>query len=157
MKTDPKTCLITLLTVVSLLTLSVSRGEPVAPDAAAIESTVESFHKALGAGEPDKVMSLLAPDALIIEGGTVQTRADYQREHLNQDIAFARAVPVTSRNKIVRQEGNMAWVTSTSRVVGEFHNKLIDSVSAETVILTKSSDGWKIRTIHWSSQKAAKE
>ena len=128
-----------------------SFGQPAAPDAA-IASTVEAFHKALEAGEPDKVMSLLAPDALIIEAGHIQTRSDYQREHLTEDIAFARAVPVASRNlAALRQEGNVAWVTTISRVTGEFHKKFVDSTSAETVVLTKTSEGWRIRTIHWSS------
>lgn len=135
------------------ITAGHSFGEPVAPDAA-IVSTVEAFHKALEAGEADKVMALLAPDALIVEGGTVQTRDEYQREHVTEDIAFARAVPVTSRKVAVRQDGNAAWVTTMSRTVGEFHKKFVDSTGVETVVLTKTSDGWRIRSIHWSSHSA---
>jgi ketosteroid isomerase-like protein len=134
-----------------IITAGHSFGEPDAPDAA-IVSTVEAFHKALEAGEPDKVMALLAPDALIIESGYIQTRNDYHRVHLTEDIAFARAVPVASRNlAAVRQEGNVAWVTTTSRMVGEFHKKPVDSTGTETVVLTKATEGWRICTIHWSS------
>ena len=137
-----------------IITSGHSFGEPVAAEAAAITATAEDFHKALAAGDADRVMSLLAPDALIVEAGTVQTRDEYRREHLTEDIAFARAVPVTSRNVVVRQDGNAAWVTTASRVVGEFHKTLVDSTGAETVILTKTSDGWHIRGIHWSSHRA---
>ena len=146
---------VTLLASACLAILTdLSFGKPDAPEGAAIVSTVEAFHKAIEAGAPDKAMALLAPDALIIEGGYIQTRSDYQREHLNEDIAFARAVPLTSSNVAVRQEGNVAWVTTTSRVVGEFHKKFVDSTGAETVILTKATDGWRIRSIHWSSHRA---
>lgn len=131
-----------------------SVGQPEAPDGA-IASTVKAFHRALEAGEPDKVMSLLAPDALIIEAGHIQSRGDYQREHLTEDIAFARAVPVASSNlAALRQEGSVAWVTTTSRVAGEFHGKFVDSTSAETVVLTKSAEGWRISTIHWSNHSS---
>ncbi len=50
-----------------------SLAETDAPDAAAIAATAESFHKALAAGKPDEVISLLQPDALIVEGGAVET------------------------------------------------------------------------------------
>lgn len=137
-----------------LITTGQSFGEPAATaDSAAITSTVEAFHKALAAGKPEKVMSLLQPDALIIEGGVVQTRSEYGSEHLAEDIAFARAVPATSQNIAMRQEGNAAWVTTRFRMVGEFHGKPIDSRTAETAILTRTPAGWRIRAIHWSSQR----
>lgn len=140
-----------------IIMASLSFAEPVAADAEAISSTVEEFHQALAAGKPDKVMSLLLSDALIVESGTVQTREDYQQKHLSEDVAFARAVPVTSRQVVVRQEGNAAWVTTVFQMVGEFHEQPIDSSGVETAILTKNSDGWRIRTIHWSSHKASEK
>lgn len=125
-----------------------------AVDTVAIKSVVEDFPEALAAGESDWVMALLLPDALIVEAGTVQTRDEYQREHLAEDIAYARAVPSTPRNFVVRQEGNVAWVTSTFRVIGKFQDQPIDNIVAETIVLTKTPAGWRIRTIHWSSHKA---
>ncbi len=155
MKTVLNIYLVTFLAGACLM-LSAERSiGDTAPDEAAIASTVEAFHKGLTAGEPNKVMSLLLPDALVIEAGTIQTRDEYQREHLAEDIAFARAVPVKSHKAVVHQEGNAAWVTTMSRVVGEFQKRPIDSTGAETVILTKTPGGWRIRSIHWSSHKAA--
>jgi ketosteroid isomerase-like protein len=129
-------------------------GEPAVPDTTAINSTAEGFHQALAAGKAEEVMALLQPDALIVESGTVQTRDEYQREHLAEDIAYARAVPSTQRDVIVRQEGDAAWVTSTFNVTGKFHDKPVHNLAAETMVLTKTSTGWRIRTIHWSSHKA---
>lgn len=139
-----------------LLTAGFSSGEPAAPDAAAIAAVAESFHKALAAGKPDEVMSMLPPDALIVEAGTVQTRDEYQREHLAADIAFASAVPGKQHDVVLRQEGNTAWVTSTFEVSGTFEGKPVHSFSAETMVLTRTDGGWRIRTVHWSSHKAAK-
>ncbi len=133
-----------------------SFGGPEAPDTAAITAAAENFHKALAAGKPDEVMSLLQPDALIVEAGTVQTRDEYQREHLMADIAYARAVPGEQGDVVIRQEGNAAWVTSTFRVTGKFENKPVDNLAAETMVLTKTPEGWRIRTLHWSSHKAPK-
>lgn len=146
---------IALLASASLILIAgISRGEPAPADATAITSTAGDFHKALSDGKPDQVMALLAPDALIIEGGTVQTRDEYQREHLAEDIAYAHAVPSTQRSIAVRQEGNVAWVTGTFSVTGSFENKPVDSLAAETMVLTKTPAGWRIHTIHWSSHKA---
>jgi ketosteroid isomerase-like protein len=155
MKAFWKKCSIVLLANACLLiTTGQSFGEPAAVDAATITSTAEAFHKALAAGEADRAMSLLSADALIVEGGAVQTRDEYQREHLAEDIAYARAVPSTPRDVVIRQEGNVAWVTSTFRLTGEFHDKQVDDLAAETMVLKKIPAGWRIRTIHWSSRKA---
>jgi ketosteroid isomerase-like protein len=137
-------------------TTGISFGEPAATEAATITATVEEFHKMLAAGVRDRVMSLLLPDALIVEAGTVQTREVYQREHLAEDIAFARAAPSTQRDVVARQQGDVAWVTSTFRVTGNFQEKPIDNIAAETVVLTKTLEGWRIRAIHWSSHEAKK-
>ena len=155
MKAILKKCSTVLLANACLLiTTGQSFGEPAAVDAATITSTAEDFHEALAAGEPDRVMSLLSPDALIVEGGAVQTRDEYQREHLADDIAYARAVPSTPRDVVIRQEGDVAWVTSTFHLTGEFHDRPVDDLAAETMVLKKIPTGWWIRTIHWSSRKA---
>ncbi|MEO6971600.1 MAG: nuclear transport factor 2 family protein [Chthoniobacterales bacterium] len=158
MKTNLQTCAMTLLASgCLLLAAGLSRAEPIAPDATAITTAAADFHKALSAGKPDQVMALLQPDALIVEGGTVQTRAEYQSEHLAADIAYARAVPSTQRSAVVRQEGDVGWVTCTFSVTGKFHDKVINDLAAETMVLTRTLAGWRIRTIHWSSHKAPKE
>ena len=130
------------------------QGDP--PDGVAIKSVAEDFHKALAEGTPDRVMALLLPDALIVEGGTVETRAEYESEHLGEDIAYARAVPGKQLDVVVHREGDVAWVTSTFRVTGTFRAQPVDSLAAETMVLTKMPAGWRIRTIHWSSHKASR-
>lgn len=69
------------------------------------------------------------------------TRAEYQCEHLAEDIAYARTVPSIPRDVVVQQEGEVAWITSTFRVTGKFHDKPVDNIAAETILLTKNSGG----------------
>ena len=145
------------VTCLTLITTETARSEPSAPDAAAIGAVVDDFHQALTAGDSKRVISLLLPDALIVEAGTVQTRVEYESEHLGEDIAFAREVPGKQTSRSVQQAGEVAWVTSTFRVTGKFHDKSINNLAAETAVLTRTADGWRIQTLHWSSHKATKD
>ena len=52
-----------------------------------------AFHAALAAGDSAAALALLAPDAVVLESGEVETRAEYAAHHLAADIEFSRAVP----------------------------------------------------------------
>ncbi len=101
-------------------------------------------------------MALLRDDASIVEAGAVETRAQYGKGHLSEDIAYARAVPAKQLSMIVREDGNVAWVITTFRVTGTFQGKPVDNVAAETMVLAKSPAGWGIRSLHWSSHHVNK-
>ena len=121
-----------------------------------IAATIEAFHDALKSGDRAAVMALLAPDAQILEGGHAESRDEYEKGHLKADIEFAQAVPGTRENTKVRQEGSVAWATSSSRVSGSFKGREVNSAGAELMVLTRSADGWRIRAIHWSSHAIKK-
>jgi ketosteroid isomerase-like protein len=143
-----------LALVVSRVLLSEdAQADPLAPDFRAISATVRAFHNALERGDPNAATLLLAADAVILESGISQSREEYAREHLGEDIAFAKTVSSTHVNESVRQEGNVAWVTATFRAKGTFKGRVIDSRNVELMLLTKLDDGWRIRAIHWSSRK----
>ena len=140
-----------LLIVGSILIASCRRPIPTAPDREAIATTVSSFHNALRTGDQAAAVALLETDAQILENGARQTRAEYEAEHLAADIEFARAVQSTRGALIVRQEGNVAWTSSTNKSKGKFRDRDVDSDSAELMVLAKTDAGWRIRAIHWSS------
>lgn len=129
---------------------SCQRPIPAASDREAIAATVNAFHDALAKGDEAAALSLLAEDAQILESGDRQTRAAYTREHLPADIAFAKTVPSTQFALIVRQEGDVAWTTATSQSKGTYSGREINSDGAELMVLHKTSNGWRIRAIHWS-------
>ena len=137
--------------LVSLLSFSAFADE--ADD---VRVTVNAFHEALGSGEGAAAMKLLAPDAIIIEGGATETRSEYESHHLGADMEFAKAVPSTRSNVRVQVNGDTAWLSSASRTEGTFKEKPVNSRGAELMVLTKTGDGWRIRAIHWSSQRVTK-
>ncbi len=131
-------------------------SETLSSDAGAITAAVDGFHDALRRGDGNAAMELLAPDAVILESGSAQTRAEYAREHLAEDIAFVKAIPGKRSNLSIKQEGNVAWTTATTQSVGNFNGHVINSAGVELMVLTKTELGWRIRAIHWSSRNASK-
>ncbi len=115
-----------------------------APESTAVTKAVDAFHKALANGDAKAAMELLAPDAIILENGDAESRDEYQRHHLAEDIAFSRAVSSKRSTIAVQIEGNVAWVTLTSRATGTFKDQAVNSVGTELMVLTKSSADWRI-------------
>ncbi|MGI9077436.1 MAG: DUF4198 domain-containing protein [Gemmatimonadaceae bacterium] len=125
---------------------------PGATDSADVVVVIERYHKALVAGDSAAALALLAPDAVILESGGVESREEYRGHHLPADISFARAVP-SSRGKVsVVVRGDVAWASSTSTTQGKYRDRQINAAGAELMVLSREADGWKIRAIHWSSR-----
>ncbi|MGH7679846.1 MAG: YybH family protein [Gemmatimonadaceae bacterium] len=121
-------------------------------DSSDVVAVVRRYQAALATGDSAAALSLLAPDAVVLESGGVETREDYRAHHLPADIAFARAVPSERSDLRVAIRGDVGWVSSTSTTRGEFRGRQINSRGAELMVLSRESDGWKIRAIHWSSR-----
>jgi ketosteroid isomerase-like protein len=147
-----KTLSIAFLFVLSIVT-PVGAGS-VRSDAEAITAAVNGFHDALHRGDGAAALNLLALDAVILESGSSQTREEYAREHLAEDIAFLKAVPGTRSKLSIKQEGNVAWTTVTIQSVGTLDGREIKSAGVELMVLTRTDFGWRIRAIHWSSRRA---
>jgi ketosteroid isomerase-like protein len=141
--------------IVFLLSMAASVhafGQPASSDAAAAEAAVRAFHQALAGGDAKGALRLLSPDAVILESGASETRAEYAAHHLAADIEFARAVPMQRGPLRVTVNGDTAWVASTGKLRGTFQARTIDVVTAELMVLSRTASGWEIRAIHWSSQ-----
>ena len=141
-----------LVLSVCLLATSCRRPIPPAPERESIAATVAAFHDALAKGDTRAATDLLADDVQVLENGERQNRAQYLEQHLPADIAFAKSVPTTYTALLVRQEGDVAWTTSTYRSTGRFNSREVNSEGAELMVLAKTPDGWRIRAIHWSGQ-----
>ena len=128
-------------------------AQAVGTDASAVAATVQSFHAALSSGNAEGAASLLAPDAVVLEGGEKETREEYIGHHLLEDIKFAKAVPSTRGQPEVTVAGDVAWVSSTSVTQGTYQSKALNLIGAELIVLTRTASGWQIRAIHWSSRK----
>lgn len=121
-------------------------------DSAAVVDVIERYHTALAAGDTTTAMSLLAPGAVVLESGGIETREEYRSHHLPSDMAFAAAVPRERGPIEVRIRDNTAWAASTSVSRGTFRDREIDSQGAELMVLVRTPEGWRIEAIHWSSR-----
>ena len=127
-------------------------SRPVPGDSAAVAATVHRFHAALAAADSTAALALLAPDAVVLESGGMESRAEYRSHHLAADVEFARAVTEQRGPVRVRVRGDAAWATSTGTTRGEFRGRAVDSAGAELMVLTRTPEGWRIAAIHWSSR-----
>jgi uncharacterized GH25 family protein/ketosteroid isomerase-like protein len=133
-------------------TTAVSSAGVARSDSAAVVSIVERYHRALETGDSTAALALLTSDAIILESGGVETRAEYRAHHLPADITFARAVKSSRSLSRVVLRGEVAWVASTSTVQGEFRGRAVNSAGAELMVLVRGTGGWQISAIHWSSR-----
>lgn len=121
-------------------------------DSAAVAAAVDAYHRALSTGDSTAALALLTSDAVILESGGMESRAEYRSHHLPSDIAFASAVPSVRGPVRVVVNGDVAWASSTSTSQGEFRGRAVNSAGAELMVLIRTPDGWKITAIHWSSR-----
>jgi ketosteroid isomerase-like protein len=141
-----KACLAALMLVAST---GVHASETAPPAALAV---ADQLHEALAAGDRERVRSLLMADVLVYEMGVVEASfAEYAKSHLGADIDFTRQV---KRDRVSRSSGgaaDLAWVATQCRVTGTYNKRPIDNDAIETLILRRTSEGWRIAHIHWSS------
>ena len=108
-------------------------------------ATADRFHAALASGDRSAVEALLAPDAVVLEGGGHESRIEYLSHHFARDAAFLSdrtAEPVFRRTTVA---GDAAWVASTQRIG--------DVEMAELLVMKQTPDGWRVAAVHWSSAR----
>lgn len=119
---------------------------------AEVAAVLESFYGAIKRGDSKAAMSAIAPDAMFVESGKLETRAEYEMNHLPADIDFEKQVTGTRDPLRITFAGDTAWVIATTTYDGKFDGAPVSFVSAQLMVLTKDADAWKIRSIHWSSR-----
>jgi ketosteroid isomerase-like protein len=98
-------------------------------------------------------MSVIAPDAVFLESGKLETRAEYETNHLPADIEFESQVSGKRGPMRVTIQGDTAWVIALTDYDGTFQGSPVRFVSAQLVVLARDTGDWRIRTIHWSSRR----
>jgi uncharacterized protein (TIGR02246 family) len=139
----------------AVLLLCLPACAPAPPEAseADITALVESFYGSMKKNDPAAVMNLIAPDAVFLESGQLETRAQYEKDHLPADINFETQVTGTRGPMQVTILGDSAWVIATTEYTGTFDGNPVDFVSAQLMVLSRDSGDWRIRAIHWSARR----
>ena len=119
---------------------------------AEVASVLESFYSAIKRGDAKAAMSVIAPDAMFVESGTLETRAEYEKNHLPLDIDFERQINGKRGPLRITFAGDTAWVIATTEYDGKIEGGQVSFASSQLMVLTKDADAWKIRSIHWSSR-----
>jgi ketosteroid isomerase-like protein len=118
-------------------------------------ATVDAFHAALKKGEKTVALGMLDDGVEVFEQGMIErSKSEYATKHLDADMAFSGATKATRLNRGGAILGNLAYITSETKVTGSFKGKAVNSVSIETMVLHKAGKDWKILHIHWSSRDA---
>lgn len=132
----------------SSATLSVS------PDAADAVAALERFSTALSAGNLEAAGAELDPSVLILEsGGAERSSAEYLGGHAKSDAAFLKGAHVTLKRRTAHAVADLAWVGSESEIHATKDGKPMAVASTESAVLKKTTDGWKIVHLHWSSRR----
>jgi len=124
-----------------------------AEDTAAVEAVVNAFYGAMKAADKAAAMALIAEDAMFVEGGRIETREQYEANHLPADVEFEQAVAGNRTSTKVTIDRDAAWVIATTEYHGKCENEPVNFVSAQLMLLTRQGSNWRIRSIHWSSRR----
>ena len=122
-------------------------------DSSAAMAVVERFHAALTSGDSARAVTLLANDVMVVEGGAVQTRAEYLGHHLGADMKASQGSKAVRAVIQVRIIGNAAYVVSKTVMPPTGAEGSTGSELAELMVLSKAASGWSIRAVHWSSRR----
>lgn len=141
--------------IVGTAVMPLSAQVPKGPEAEVLK-VVNAFHDEMKKGNSAAVARLLAPDVLLLEAGGIETRAEYEKDHLPADIEFEQAVTTTFAPYRVTVVGDAAWVVNRSEYKGAFRGRSIDNLGVELMVLAREGSDWRIRAIHWSSRARPK-
>lgn len=144
--------ILTVLLLTSVPTQAQQADSPADPGADAAVETVERFQTALANRDRATVEELLLADAVILEGGGLETKDEYFDHHFGADATFLNDLDREIEHRQVRREKGMAWVSTKSRLYGTYDDDSVDLSSAELMVLRETPDGWRIAAIHWSSR-----
>ena len=137
----------------TLLSLSACASAPdTAKDEADVTATLNTFYGAMKTGDTTTAMSMIAEDAQFIESGRLETRDEYEKNHLPNDIDFEQQVNGKRGPLRIRINGDVAWVIASTEFVGTFDGHDLAFVSSQLAVLAREDAGWRIRSIHWSSR-----
>ena len=114
-------------------------------------AVVDTFYKAVSTGDAKAAMQLIAPDAVFVESGKIETRAEYEQNHLPADIEFESKVKgVRGPARVTFDGRDTAWVISRAEYDEGNPEKYINT---QLMILTHDTGEWRIRSISWSSNQ----
>ncbi len=117
-----------------------------------VAKALQNLEDAIVSNDGKTASSLLHDDAVILEGGGIETKAEYLSHHFHSDGKFLSAINREEVSKTIKIEGDVAWVSSKTKMTGTYSGREIDMNSLELAVLKKENGMWKVIALHWSSR-----
>lgn len=117
-----------------------------------IAKTLSDLQTAIINNDSEQAGKILHEDVTILEGGGVETKTQYLSHHFHSDGKFLSAMNREEVSQEISVEGNMAWVTSKTKMTGTYSGRDIDLSSLELAVLKKENGMWRVIALHWSSR-----
>jgi ketosteroid isomerase-like protein len=117
-----------------------------------IARTLNDLETAIVENDSEKAGEILHDDVTILEGGGMETKSQYLSHHFHSDGKFLSAMNREEVSQEISVEGNMAWVTSKTKMKGTYSGRDIDLSSLELAVLKKENGMWRVIALHWSSR-----
>ncbi|MEO7916999.1 MAG: nuclear transport factor 2 family protein [Dokdonella sp.] len=115
-----------------------------------------AFHAALQRGDRRGVVTLLAPEVIVTEGGETQSHDEYASHHLAEDIAFLKGAKITPISLRSIPAGDTAVVGSEADIGMMKQGRWTTTRSRELLKLKRQDTTWKIVSIEWQSELLGK-
>ncbi len=113
--------------------------------------TVTQFHQALRSSDVKLANSLLSKDVLIYESGNAERSSlEYASGHMLADMKYLSSIQSELIEHQVKIYGDVAISTSQSKNIKSVAGKSTESISMETIVISKINGQWLITHIHWS-------
>lgn len=134
------------------------RADRIPEEAREAVATVDRFLAALKAGDLERAAAELDPELIVLEGGNAElSAAQYLSLHAIQDAEFLKTATVETGYRRARAVGDFAWVASLTEVQTEHEGQPLTIDGAESMVLKRDEEGWRIVHIHWSSRVRREE
>jgi len=117
-----------------------------------VAKTLTDLETAIIENNSELTGKILHSDVTILEGGGMETKQQYLSHHFHSDGKFLSAIDREKVSQEIKIEGNIAWVTSKTKMTGTYSGKDIDMTSLELAVLKKENKEWKVVALHWSSR-----
>jgi ketosteroid isomerase-like protein len=128
-------------------------AQPTAEAEAEVRNTLEAFYAAMKNADNAGAMSNIAEDAVFVESGRLETRDEYEKNHLPADISFEKQVSGKRGEWKITIEDDTAWAIALTDYDGIFDGAPVAFTSGQLAVLSRDAGAWKIRSIHWSSRR----
>ena len=121
-------------------------------DEADVKAAIETFYAAMKKADTKAAMAMIAPDAMFVESGRLETRQQYEESHLPADIDFEKQITGKRSPWRITVNGDTAWGIASTEYQGTVDGRDVAFVSRQLAVVTRGEDGkWLIRSIRWSS------